>query len=241
MCLGDQSWTISSLGLCPQGEAEASMLWPLDAKCWLIGKDPWWWERLKAKEEGQRMSITSSMDMSLSKLWETVKDREGGRAAVHGVTKSQTWLSNGTQHHPWQLFPNCERCCTGSCMSHSHAPKTWTEPLFMPRRRGVVTASDVNAELSGQVWSQGSTTLYFHHVLVSGHIVCGVDHSFPSDAAKSSRPCAQRLTLPVPSVMLRYAVGKVTPEYLFYSFSLCFLKKYSPYWVSSCHLSLFVY
>ena len=29
--------------------------------------------------------------------------------------------------------PNCERCCADSCVSHSHAPKTWTEPLFMPR------------------------------------------------------------------------------------------------------------
>ena len=38
--------------------------------------------------------ITDLMDMSLSKLWELVIDRESWRAVVHGVTKSQTQLSN---------------------------------------------------------------------------------------------------------------------------------------------------
>ena len=52
-------------------------------------------------------NITDSLDMNLSKLWEIVKEREAWHAAVHGVAKSQTRLSDWTT--TGKLL--CVQCC----------------------------------------------------------------------------------------------------------------------------------
>ena len=105
---GDQSWVFIGR---TDVEAETPILWPPDAKSWLIWKDPDarndWGQEEKGTTEDEMVGWHHQLNGRLSKLWEFVMDREAWCAAVYGVTKSQTWLSNWTEWN-WTEIKNIQ-------------------------------------------------------------------------------------------------------------------------------------
>ena len=95
---GNQSWIFIGR---TDAEAEAPILWPPDAKSQTIGKDPeagkiWGQEEKGWQKMGCLDGISDSIDMSMNKFRETVKEREAWHTAVYGITKSQTQLIDWT-------------------------------------------------------------------------------------------------------------------------------------------------
>ena len=125
---GDQSWVFIGR---TDVEAETPILWPPHAKSWLTGKDPdagrdWGQEEKGTIEDEMVGWHHNSIDMGLGGLWELVMDREAWYAPVHGVTKSQTRLSNWTELN-WTSY-----CPLFSRVYSTHSLISFLRETFLP-------------------------------------------------------------------------------------------------------------
>ena len=120
---GDEFWDFFGGN---DAEAETPVLWPPHAKSWLIREDSDarrdWGSRRRGRQRMRWLDgITDSMDVSLSELRELVMDREAWRAAIHGIAKSRTRLSDWTELN-WRSVT----------LPHSGSVLNWENFLALP-------------------------------------------------------------------------------------------------------------
>ena len=171
-----------------------------------LEKTPTHWKRLIGKTEGRRRTgqqrlrwlnaITASVDMSLSKLQEIMKDREAWHAAIHGVTKTRTPLSNWTtttneaRHHwdtphvkvrfpqecvkqntQWRHFPGGSVVKTTVEARFDHWSENWDLSFCIAKRNNVQWNRKYIFVWKGPHWKllNDGTQLCFSHN--SGHTI----------------------------------------------------------------------